>query len=499
MKPIGETPAAASVATRVSLTIAPMMLHSIDGTGCITEVSDLWLERLGYTWDEVIGRKSTEFLTDASARYANEVVLPAFFATGSCEVEYEMRRKDGTVFPARLRGVAVRNERGVFVRSIAVVEDLTERRALEREMFEVQKLDSLGVMAGNIAHDFNNLLASVIGSAQIAARHAAHVPAAASALDNVLLASFRAADLCQQLLAYSGRGRFELAVVELDGLIAELASMLETAVGGRARTVLELARDRTKVEVDATQIRQVLMNLILNAADAMPAAPGTITLRTSRVELDRDTIAASLAGQEAAPGSYACVAVIDDGCGMPREVRERVFEPFFTTKASGRGLGLAATLGIVRGHRGTLTIDSEAGEGTAFAIYLPLSTKSAPAIEPPATMHETALVVDDNELVRTTIARQLDELGCHAIAAASGAEALEVLAREPIACCLVDVSMPDMPGPELAARIAERWPAIDVVLMSGFDEVDVAAAPHVRFLRKPFAERELIAALGRKR
>jgi two-component system, cell cycle sensor histidine kinase and response regulator CckA len=498
VKPIGETPAAASVATRVSLTIAPMMLHSIDGTGCITEVSDLWLERLGYTWDEVIGRKSTEFLTDASARYANEVVLPAFFSTGSCEVEYEMRRKDGTVFPARLRGVAVRNERGAFVRSIAVVEDLTERRALEREMFEVQKLDSLGVMAGNIAHDFNNLLASVIGSAQIAARHAAHVAAAASALDNVLLASFRAADLCQQLLAYSGRGRFELAVVELDGLIAELASMLETAVGGRARVVLELARDRTTVEVDATQVRQVLMNLILNAADAMTAAPGTITLRTSRVELDRDTIAASLR-PEAAPGSYVCVAVIDDGCGMPREVRERVFEPFFTTKASGRGLGLAATLGIVRGHRGTLTIDSEAGEGTAFAIYLPLSTKSAPAIEPAAAMHETALVVDDDELVRTTIARQLEELGCHAIAAGSGAEALEVLARAPIALCLVDVSMPDMPGPVLAARIAERWPAIDIVLMSGFDEVDVAAAPHVRFLRKPFAERELIAALGRKR
>jgi two-component system, cell cycle sensor histidine kinase and response regulator CckA len=494
VKPIGETP----VATRVSLTIAPMMLHSIDGAGCITEVSDLWLERLGYTCDEVIGHKSTEFLTDASARYANEVVLPTFFATGACDVEYEMRRKDGSVFPARLRGVAVRNERGAFVRSIAVVEDLTERRALEREMFEVQKLDSLGVMAGNIAHDFNNLLASVIGSAQIAARHAGHVPAAASALDNVLLASFRAADLCQQLLAYSGRGRFELAVVEVDALIAELANMLETAIAGRARVVLDLARDRARTEIDATQIRQVLMNLILNAADAMTGAPGTITIRTSRVELDRETLAATRR-PEAMPGSYVCIAVIDDGCGMPREVRERVFEPFFTTKATGRGLGLAATLGIVRGHRGTLTVDSAPGEGTAFAIYLPLSTKSARAIEPGAARHDTVLVVDDNELVRNTIARQLDELGCRALAAASGAEALDVLAREAIAVCLVDVTMPDMPGTALAAAIAERWPAIAVVLMSGFDEVDVAAAPHARFLRKPFSERDLIAALEPKR
>jgi two-component system cell cycle sensor histidine kinase/response regulator CckA len=496
VKPIGETPAAASVATRVSLTIAPMMLHSIDSTGCITEVSDLWLERLGYTWDEVIGHKSTEFLTEASARYATEVVLPAFFATGACDVEYDMRRKDGTVFPARLRGVAVRNERGAFVRSIAVIEDLTERRALEREMFEVQKLDSLGVMAGNIAHDFNNLLATVIGSAQIAARHAAHVPAAASALDNVLLASFRAADLCQQLLAYSGRGRFELAVIELDALIAELAGMLETAIAGRARMVLELARDRAQVEIDATQIRQVLMNLILNAADAMVATPGTITIRTSRVELDRDTIAASLR-PEATPGPYVCVAVIDNGCGMPRQVRERVFEPFFTTKPTGRGLGLAATLGIVRGHRGTLTVDSEPGEGTAFAIYVPLSAKSASPLER-AAVHESVLVVDDNELVRNTVSRQLEELGCRAIAAASGAEALDVLAREATAVCLIDVSMPDMPGPVLAAHIAERWPTIEVVLMSGFDEVDVAAAPGARFLRKPFSERELIAALACK-
>jgi two-component system cell cycle sensor histidine kinase/response regulator CckA len=496
VKPIGETPAAASVATRVSLTIAPMMLHSIDSTGCITEVSDLWLERLGYTWDEVIGHKSTEFLTEASARYATEVVLPAFFATGACDVEYDMRRKDGSVFPARLRGVAVRNERGAFVRSIAVIEDLTERRALEREMFEVQKLDSLGVMAGNIAHDFNNLLATVIGSAQIAARHAAHVPAAASALDNVLLASFRAADLCQQLLAYSGRGRFELAVIELDALIAELAGMLETAIAGRARMVLELARDRAQVEIDATQIRQVLMNLILNAADSMVATPGTITIRTSRVELDRDTIAASLR-PEATPGPYVCVAVIDNGCGMPREVRERVFEPFFTTKPTGRGLGLAATLGIVRGHRGTLTVDSEPGEGTAFAIYVPLSAKSASPLEH-AAVHESVLVVDDNELVRDTVSRQLEELGCRTIAAASGAEALDVLAREVVAVCLIDVSMPDMPGPVLAARIAERWPTIEVVLMSGFDEVDVAAAPRARFLRKPFSERELIASLACK-
>src|SRR5687768_10553738 len=151
----------------------PTMLHSIDNHGRIQEVSDLWLEKLQYSWDEVIGRPSTDFLSPESARYAREVVLPAFFQSGACEVEYEMLRKDGSRMPVRLRGVAVRSESGAFLRSIAVIEDLSERRALERKMFETQKLESLALMAGNLAHDFNNLLASVIGNAQLVRRQLA--------------------------------------------------------------------------------------------------------------------------------------------------------------------------------------------------------------------------------------------------------------------------------------------------------------------------------------
>ncbi len=348
-----------------------MMLHSIDGNGCITEVSDLWLAKLGYTWDEVIGRRSVEFLTEDSARYASDVVLPMFFERGTCEVEYDMRRKDGTIVPVRLHGIAVRNDRGGFVHSIAVIEDLTERRALEAKMFEIQKTESLGLMAGNIAHDFNNLLTSLIGSAQIAARHAAHIPAAASALDNTLLAAARAADLCKQLLAYSGRGRFETTNIQIDALVAEMAQVLEVPIGTRARVRLALGDHTGRVDADATQIRQVVMNLVLNAAEAM-ATPGTITIRTARVELDANAIAASLR-PEATPGAYTSIAVSDDGCGMTPDVRARVFEPFFTTKAAGRGLGLAATIGIVRGHRGTLTIASALGDGTCFTVYLPIA------------------------------------------------------------------------------------------------------------------------------
>ena len=382
----------------VSLRIAPMMLHSIDRNGLITEVSDLWLAKLGYALDDVIGKRSTDFLSDDSARYAREVVLPSFYTDGSCDVEYEMKCKDGSLLPVRLHGVAVRDEHGEFVRSIAVSEDLTERRELERKMFEIQKLDSLGVMAGNIAHDFSNLLSVVIGGAQLAARHLDARSPAHTAIDNVLLAAARAADLCKELLAYSGRGKFEIATVELDALVAELPHMLEIPIGERAEVVLDLAHDGACVDVDATQIRQVLMNLVLNAADAMGDVPGTIRIRTERVELDQAAILASLR-PEARPGAYASISVTDDGCGMTPDVRARVFEPFFTTKPTGRGLGLAATLGIVHGHRGTLTVDSEPGRGTCFTVFLPISEAPARATpEPPTTRpHGGARSGDDNE------------------------------------------------------------------------------------------------------
>ena len=475
------------------------MLHSINRDGYITEVSELWLAKLGYTLDEVLGRRSVEFLTEDSARYAREVVLPTFFQEGNCEVEYEMRRKDGTILPVRLQGVAVYNERGEFVRSIAVIEDLTERRTLERKMLEVQTLDSLGLMAGNIAHDFSNLLASIIGSTQTAAHHAGRVPAAASALDNVLLAASRAVDLCAQLLAYSGRGRFELHRVELDRLIAEMVPVLKVPVGPRARIVLELAGDGTYVDVDATQIRQVLMNLVINAADAVGEMKGTITIRTARAVLGHQEIAAS-ARPEAPPGAYTSFSVSDDGCGMSPGVRARVFEPFFTTKATGRGLGLAATLGIVRGHRGTLTIGSEPGHGTRFTVFLPVaegppSSARASTASGASRPCGKVLIVDDDDLVRATIRRQLDEAGIDTLVARSGDEALALIASEPIATCLIDVSMPGMSGPALAARLADAAPGAGIILMSGFDRIDVPTAIGTRFLRKPFTEQELLAAI----
>ncbi|MDB4952607.1 MAG: sensor hybrid histidine kinase [Myxococcales bacterium] len=476
------------------------MLHSIDDKGQIEDVSDVWLAKLGYTWDEVIGRPSTNFLSEESAQYAHEIVLPAFFVAGVCHVEYEMRRKDGTLMPVRLHGVAVRNETGAFLRSIAVIEDLSEQRALERKVWDAQKLDTLGLMAGNLAHDFNNLLASVVGNAERAQRYAGHLPAAASAIDDILVAASRAADLCRELLAYSGRGQFQIENIDLNSLVVEMVKVLEVNVGNRATVVLDFARPAPYIEVDATQVRQILMNLVINAAEAMGSHTGTITIRTSVRDLDHTTIAAS-ARPEVRPGRYACLEVSDDGSGMQPAVIASIFDPFFTTKETGRGLGLAAVQGIIRGHHGTLVVESQPGRVTTFTVFLPLAEAREVVVKRATSISDgrgTVLVVDDNDLLRRTLATQLEDAGYRVLVAGSGTEAIEIARASSINAFLIDVTMPGVSGPELAVRLHDLSPDARFVLMSGYNNVDMATTVPTRFVQKPFTEEELLRALDQK-
>ncbi len=480
----------------VSIRITPTMVHSIDTEGRIAEVSDLWLTTLGYTWDEVIGRLSTDFLSDESARYARDVVLPTFFATGACEVEYDMKRRDGVLLPVRLRGVAVRSENGTFLRSIAVIEDLTERRALERKMFEAQKLESLALMAGNIAHDFNNLLASVMGNAQLSLRHVRDLPPVVSSLTDIMTATTRAADLCRQLLAYSGRGRFQIDTIDLDDLVSEMVKVLEVNVGKQATIELALMKRNARVTVDATQIRQILMNLVINAGEALPGH-GTIKITTSRQALDEATIAAS-SHPDIKPGEYICLEISDTGHGMSAEVLSQIFDPFFTTKATGHGLGLAAVHGIVRGHHGTLRVHSEEARGTTFQIYLPAvdDELTQRQVEPERSTSQrgTILVADDDELLRKTLANQLTDAGYQVVLAGSSSEAMR-LASPSITTFLVDVTMPGLDGARLATQLRREFSSARIVMMSGYDRVDVAQSSATSFLEKPFTHDQLLQAV----
>jgi two-component system cell cycle sensor histidine kinase/response regulator CckA len=482
----------------MSFRLAPTMAHSIDQHGRITEVTEVWLERLGYAWDDVIGRPSTDFLSEQSARYASEVVLPMFFRTGVCDVEYEMRHKDGSLVPVRLRGVALRGDNGEFVRSIAVVEDLTEKRALEQKMLAAQKLESLGRMAGNIAHDFNNLIASIMGSAQLAQRHAGHSPIATKALDHIMLAATRAADLCRQLLAYSGRGRFQVEVIDLDGLVTEMSRVLAVNVGHKVRIELDLGRAGTRVEVDATEIRQILMNLVINAGQAIGDTPGTIRLRTSVAELDAAAIANST-NPSAQPGTYVVLEVSDDGPGMPPDVLANIFDPFFTTKPTGHGLGLAAVHGIVRGHRGTLRVTSEVGRGTQFLVYLPVAAPRACAAGAPTSARGTIAIVDDDDLLRETLASQLVDAGFDVVIAKTAHEARGLACPDGPKTFLLDITLPDVESPKLVSELRERDPDVRIVLMSGYSGVDMPPGENLRFLRKPFSEQELLRAIERAR
>lgn len=346
------------------------MLHSINQAGLLEEVSDVWLSKLGYTRPEVLGRPSTDFLTPESARYAREVVLPRFFATGECVAEYDMLCRDGSHLPVRLRAVAIRDEQGEILRSNAVLEDLTEQRRLEQQMLQAQKLECLGLMAGMIAHDFNNLLVSILGNAQVSLENARGMPKAVAPLTDVVRAAQRAADLCRQLLAYSGRGKFSLEVVDVSAVAQEMTEILELNVGRQAALSLVLEQPGPRAEVDPTQLRQVVMNLVLNASEALPGGKGTITVRTASCNLDHAALLRTT-NPDARPGLYVSIEVEDSGKGIAPPLLERIFDPFFSTKAAGRGLGLAAVHGIVRSHGGTLRVESTLGQGTQFRVYLP--------------------------------------------------------------------------------------------------------------------------------
>ncbi len=363
------------------------MLHSINATGHIEDVSDMWLTKLGYTRDEVVGRPSVDFLTESSRRYARDVVLPAFFACGHCDVEYEFVHKSGTVIPVRLRGKGIYDDTGGFSRSNAVLEDLSEQRALERKMVQTQKLESLGLMAGGIAHDFNNLLVAIIGNAQLALRDAGDSAEVVESVNNIVITSRRAADLCKQLLAYTGKGDCIIEDADVNELVREMVQVLEVNIQPDVAVKLDLAASTPHAELDATQLRQVVLNLVTNAAESM-TEPGVVRVITSYCALDAEAIAL-MANHAAAPGEYVCLEVVDTGSGMSHQTIERMFDPFFTTKPTGRGLGLAAVHGIVRGHRGTLHVESELGKGTSFRVYFPTSDHDEDQTARPAGVVQT--------------------------------------------------------------------------------------------------------------
>jgi CheY-like chemotaxis protein len=321
-------------------------------------------------------------------------------------------------------------------------------------------------------------------------------------LEQVENASLRAADLCKQMLAYSGKGRFVVKEIDLNGLVRETTSLLRVSISKRASFDLHLAPALPAVHADATQLRQVIMNLVINASDALGEVDGTISVSTGGQTLGGADLASAHVPGEAVPGDYVWFEVVDSGCGMEPDVIARIFDPFFTTKFAGRGLGLAAVLGIVRSHRGVLQVTSEPGAGTCFRVLLPSARRPAPAPEgPPSTVTGwrgagQVLLVDDEETVRITTGRMLEGIGFEVIVAGDGREAVDAFAAHPeIRFVLLDLSMPRMDGTEAFREMRKLRPEARVLLMSGFPKIEAMKRFRLEglsgFIQKPFTMRQL--------
>jgi PAS domain S-box-containing protein len=377
----------------------------------------------------------------------------------------------------------------------------TERLKLEVQIQQVQKLESLGVLAGGIAHDFNNLLAGILGNADLALAELPQDSSARGFVEETKRAAIRSAGLTNQMLAYSGRGRFVVDVIDLNALVQDLSGLLAVGTAKKVETRFEFTEPLPAVEVDTSQIRQVVMNLLTNASEAVGEEVGTVTIRTGAVILGGGPIPGMVLDQALARGQYVFLEVQDTGCGMTAETRSRIFDPFFTTKATGRGLGLAAVLGIVRAHRGTITVASVPGQGSTFRVLLP-STERLPTevAASPGQPREKAwrgtgkvLVVDDDDMLRRMMTMMLEGAGLKVVTAVDGREAIDVFRREAgeVALILLDLTMPTMNGAEALAELRAIRPDIRVILTSGYNEGDVVVGAD-DFLHKPFTQKLLL-------
>jgi chemotaxis response regulator CheB/nitrogen-specific signal transduction histidine kinase len=428
------------------------------------------------------------------------------------EVEAEFPEIGRRVVRASARRVHRGEEEEPLV--LLAVEDVTDRRraqaesaALVRKMQETQRLESLGVLAGGIAHDFNNILTTILGYSNVVREALPPASPLYPQVENIELGALRAADLCRQMLAYAGKGRYVVKRIDVSRLIDDLEPLLVASTSKKTVLSFDLDEGLPPVLADAAQLHQIVMNLVINASEAIGDRAGTIIVRTGRMRPDRAYLAAARVAPELPQEAYVTLDVTDDGEGMDAETLARVFEPFFSKKFVGRGLGLSAVLGIVRSHEGALVIDSEPGRGTTFRVLLPEAAPAEddPAVGPPPEPgwrgKGTILVVDDESSVRGLLKQMLEGLGFRVVEAEHGRAGVEVYRAmaDTIDVVMLDLTMPQMNGAETLLALRELRPDVRVILMTGYDErqtMDHLEGPApAGFLHKPFRMAELSETL----
>ena len=448
---------------------------------------------------------------------ASELPMQRAVAQNAAERDFEqsIARNDGVPVEVIANAVPIRDAEGRPLGCVATFQDisahkLAERKRLdfERKLLHSQKLESIGVLAGGIAHDFNNLLTGVLGHTNFArgelARGMTNID---PLLAQVESSAQRAADLCRQLLAYAGKGRFVVRLIDLNVAVEQAVPLLKLSITKKVTLDLQLGSGLPPFRGDPTQINQVLMNLVANASEAIGVGTGTVTIRTERVNLAPMDMLTLNSAPDMEPGPCVCLSVCDTGCGIPPETIAHIYEPFFTTKFVGRGLGLAAVLGIVHGHRGAIRVSSQVGVGTTFELLFPIVTTpprepAAPGAPPAAPLARgTVLVVDDDETIRSFANTVLRAAGYTVVDAADGEDALKKLRRDPVQfdAVLLDLTMPKLDGEDTLMGLRMLAPNLPVILTSGYGEQTVAQRFVGRgladFLAKPFVSETLVSTI----
>jgi PAS domain S-box-containing protein len=482
----------------------PLPLHSLNEAGIIEHVSEAWLDLLGYRREEVVGRPITDFMTEDSARHRSKVVWPTLLREGALkEAEYRLVTKSGAVLDVLMSGRVERDPEGRFLHVLGGVVDVTARKRVEEALRQAQKIEAVGHLTGGVAHDFNNLLAVVLGNLELLRKRVPDDPKITRLLDNAVQGAQRGAALTQRMLAFARRQDLTPEPVDIPDLVRGMTDLLQRSIGPMVRIETRFPLGLPCARVDANQLELALLNLVVNARDAMPEG-GAITIAGQE-----QTVGPGHASG-LAPGQYVCLSVADTGQGMDETTLARAMEPFFTTKGVGKGTGLGLSMvhGLSAQSGGGLVLRSRKGQGTTAEVWLPTieaqaevpskPVLAANAVSPgPGLRPLTILVVDDDALVLQNTAAMLEDLGHWVLEAGSGREALDHLGRaQPVDLVITDQAMPGMTGLQLTEAIRRYWPAMPVILASGYAELASDPDPAIVKLAKPFQQEDLAGAIA---
>jgi PAS domain S-box-containing protein len=478
---------------------AAIIGKSLDG---IIQSWNTAAERLyGYRAEEIIGHPAVDLIPPDRVHEESDILEQMRRGGRIIHFETVRRRKDGTPVNVSLVISPIRDKSGQIIGISHVARDITEQKAFAENLRQTQKLESLGILAGGIAHDFNNLLVGILGNASMALSEIPGDSPARGSIEGVLAASERAAQLTRQMLAYSGKGRFVLEPIDLSARIRETVPLIQAAIPRTVVLQLHLVEGLPAIEADPSQIQQLVMNIVINGAEAIPEGhPGAVTITTRIQDVHERYIGSHTepGALELEPGKYILLEIRDSGSGMNEATRARMFDPFFTTKFTGRGLGLAAVQGIVRGHGGSIDVSSAPGQGTIVRVLLPAQEQRVqPALQKQQRSGDlrgsgAVLVVDDEEMVRKFAQQVLEQHGYTLLLAEDGERGVEIFRREShrIRCVVLDLTMPLMSGAETLARMKELRADIPIILSSGFSEADAVRRFEGKglagFLQKPY-------------